>query len=193
MCSSDLFDVGICEQHAVTVSAGMATQGMKVFCNIYSSFMQRAYDQVVHDVAIQKLPVIFCLDRAGLVGEDGPTHHGCYDIAYFRCIPNMIISSPMNESELRDLMYTAQLDTQQLPLVIRYPRGEGVMPEWRTPMKAVKIGTGRKLKDGKEVAILSLGHPGNFVSTAIRELRNQQIDPAHYDIDRKSTRLNSSH
>jgi 1-deoxy-D-xylulose-5-phosphate synthase len=176
------FDVGICEQHAVTVSAGMATQGMKVFCNIYSSFMQRAYDQVVHDVAIQKLPVVFCLDRAGLVGEDGPTHHGCYDIAYFRCIPNMIISSPMNESELRDLMYTAQLDTLQLPMVIRYPRGEGVMPEWRTPMKPVKIGTGRKLKDGKEVAILSLGHPGNFVTSAIRELRNHQIDPAHYDM-----------
>jgi 1-deoxy-D-xylulose-5-phosphate synthase len=119
------FDVGICEQHAVTLSAGMATQGMKVFCNIYSSFMQRAFDQVVHDVAIQKLPVIFCLDRAGLVGEDGPTHHGAYDIPYFRCIPNMIISAPMNEAELRNLMYTAQLDSNTLPFVIRYPRGEG--------------------------------------------------------------------
>ena len=176
------FDVGICEQHAVTLSAGMATQGMKVFCNIYSSFMQRAYDQVVHDVAIQKLPVIFCLDRAGLVGEDGPTHHGCYDIAYFRCIPNMIISAPMNESELRNLMYTAQLDSTNLPFVIRYPRGEGVMPEWRTAFKEIEIGTGRKLKDGKEIAILSFGHPGNFASVAIRELRAEGIDPAHYDM-----------
>lgn len=175
-------DVGICEQHAVTVSAGLATQGMKVFCNIYSSFMQRAFDQVVHDVAIQKLPVILCLDRAGLVGEDGPTHHGCYDIAYFRCIPNMIISAPMNESELRHLMYTAQLDSNQLPFVIRYPRGEGVMPEWRTPMKAVEIGKGRKLKDGKDMAVLSFGHPGNFVASAIRDLQKEGIDPAHYDM-----------
>jgi len=175
-------DVGICEQHAVTVSAGMATQGLKVFCNIYSSFMQRAYDQVVHDAAIQKLPVIFCLDRAGLVGEDGPTHHGCYDISYFRCIPNLIISSPMNESELRNLMYTAQLESTNMPFVIRYPRGEGVMPEWRTEMKEIKIGTGRKIKDGKDIAILSLGHPGNFASAAIRELKAEGIDPAHYDM-----------
>ncbi len=176
------FDVGICEQHAVTLSAGMATQGMKVFCNIYSSFMQRAYDQVVHDVAIQNLPVIFCLDRAGLVGEDGPTHHGCYDIAYFRCIPNMIISAPMNESELRNLMYTAQLDSTDSPFVIRYPRGEGVMPEWRTELKQIEIGKGRKLKDGKEIAILSFGHPGNFAASAIRELRSEGIEPAHYDM-----------
>lgn len=176
------FDVGICEQHAVTLSAGMATQGMKVFCNIYSSFMQRAYDQVVHDVAIQKLPVVFCLDRAGLVGEDGPTHHGCYDIAYFRCIPNLIISAPMNEVELRNLMYTSQLASTELPFVIRYPRGEGVMPEWKQPFKEIEIGKGRKLKDGKEIAILSFGHPGNFASTAIRELRAEGIDPAHYDM-----------
>jgi len=176
------FDVGICEQHAVTVSAGMATQGLKVFCNIYSSFMQRAYDQVVHDVAIQKLPVIFCLDRAGLVGEDGPTHHGCYDIAYMRCIPNLIISAPMNEQELRNLMYTAQLDSNQYPFVIRYPRGEGVMPEWKTQFEELIVGKGRKLKDGKEIAILSLGHPGNFAQAAIRELRTQGIDPAHYDL-----------
>lgn len=175
-------DVGICEQHAVTVSAGMATQGLKVFCNIYSSFMQRAYDQVVHDAAIQKLPVIFCLDRAGLVGEDGPTHHGCYDISYFRCIPNLIISSPMNESELRNLMYTAQLESTNMPFVIRYPRGEGVMPEWRTEMKEIKIGTGRKIKDGKDIALLSFGHPGNFVSAAIRELKAEGLDPAHYDM-----------
>lgn len=176
------FDVGICEQHAATLSAGLATQGMKVFCNIYSSFMQRAYDQVVHDIAIQKLPVTLCLDRAGLVGDDGPTHHGCYDIPYFRCIPNMIISAPMNEQELRNLMYTSQLETSQYPFVIRYPRGEGVMPEWRTPFEEIKIGTGRKLKDGDEIAILTIGHPGNFAQTAIRELKTYGINPAHYDM-----------
>lgn len=179
---SRALDVGICEQHAVTLSAGLATQGMKVFCNIYSSFMQRAYDQAVHDVAIQKLPVIFCLDRAGLVGEDGPTHHGAYDIAYFRCIPNMIISAPMNEQQLRNLMYTAQLDSIKYPFVIRYPRGEGVMPEWKTPFEEIKIGKGRKIKDGKDVAILTLGHPGNFATSAIRQLRTEGIDPAHYDM-----------
>jgi 1-deoxy-D-xylulose-5-phosphate synthase len=176
------FDVGICEQHAVTVSAGLATQGMRVFCNIYSSFMQRAYDMVVHDVAIQKLPVVFCLDRAGLVGEDGPTHHGCYDIAYMRCIPNMIVSAPMNEKELRNLMYTAQLATNGLPFVIRYPRGEGVMPEWKTPFEAIPIGKGRKLKEGSGVAILSFGHPGNFAAAAIRDVRADGIEPGHYDM-----------
>lgn len=175
-------DVGIAEQHAVTLSAGMATQGMKVFCNIYSSFMQRAFDQVVHDVAIQKLPVVFCLDRGGLVGEDGPTHHGAYDIAYFRCIPNMIISSPMNEQELRNLMYTSQLESTKLPFVIRYPRGEGVMPEWRKPLEEIQIGKGRKLRDGKDIAILSFGHPGNFAAAAIRELKAEGITPAHYDM-----------
>ncbi|MGZ3922976.1 MAG: 1-deoxy-D-xylulose-5-phosphate synthase, partial [Flavisolibacter sp.] len=176
------FDVGICEQHAVTLSAGMATQGMKVFCNIYSSFMQRAFDQVVHDVAIQKLPVIFCLDRGGLVGEDGPTHHGAYDIAYFRCIPNLIISAPMNEQELRNLMYTAQLETNKLPFVIRYPRGEGVMADWRKPFEEITVGKGRKLRDGKDIAILSFGHPGNFASAAIRELKAEGVTPAHYDM-----------
>lgn len=176
------FDVGICEQHAVTLSAGMATQGMKVFCNIYSSFMQRAYDQVVHDVAIQNLPVIFCLDRAGLVGEDGPTHHGAYDIAYMRCIPNMIVSAPMNEAELRNLMYTAQLESTQNPFVIRYPRGEGTMPDWKKPMQEITIGTGRKLKDGSGVAILSLGHIGNFAAAAIRDLRTEGLTPGHYDM-----------
>jgi 1-deoxy-D-xylulose-5-phosphate synthase len=165
------FDVGICEQHAVTLSAGLATQGMRVFCNIYSSFMQRAYDQVIHDVAIQKLPVVFCLDRAGLVGEDGSTHHGAYDIPYMRCIPNMIVSAPMNESELRNLMFTAQLESTNSPFVIRYPRGEGVMAEWKTPFKEIPIGKGRKLKDGDEIAILSFGHPGNFAAAAIRELK----------------------
>jgi 1-deoxy-D-xylulose-5-phosphate synthase len=176
------FDVGICEQHAVTVSAGLATQGMRVFCNIYSSFMQRAYDQVVHDVAIQKLPVVFCLDRAGLVGEDGPTHHGCYDIPFMRCIPNMVISAPMNEEELRNLMYTAQLESNKHPFVIRYPRGEGVLTNWRTAFKELSIGKGRKLKDGNGIAILSFGHPGNFAQAAIRELRTEGIDPAHYDL-----------
>ncbi|HEX7457813.1 MAG TPA: 1-deoxy-D-xylulose-5-phosphate synthase, partial [Ginsengibacter sp.] len=176
------FDVGICEQHAVTLSAGLATQGMKVFCNIYSSFMQRAYDQVVHDVAIQNLPVVFCLDRAGLVGEDGSTHHGAYDIAYMRCIPNMIVSAPMNEGELRDLMYTAQLEKIKNPFVIRYPRGEAVKAEWKTEMKEIKIGTGRKLKDGEEIAILSFGHPGNFAAAAIRDVKPDGINPAHYDM-----------
>jgi len=137
---------------------------------------------VIHDVAIQKLPVIFCLDRAGLVGEDGPTHHGAYDITYMRCIPNMIISAPMNESELRNMMYTAQLDNMAHPFVIRYPRGEGVMPEWKTPMKEIAVGTGRKMKDGEEIALLTLGHPGNFAAAAIRELRNDGLNPAHYDM-----------
>lgn len=176
------FDVGICEQHAATVSAGLATQGMRVFCNIYSSFMQRAFDQVVHDIAIQNLPVTLCLDRAGLVGDDGPTHHGAYDIAYFRCIPNMIISAPMNEQELRNLMYTSQLESTQNPFVIRYPRGEGVMADWRKPFEEIEIGKGRKLKDGKDIAILSFGHPGNFATAAIRELRTFEIDAAHYDM-----------
>ena len=176
------FDVGICEQHAVTLSAGLATQGMKVFCNIYSSFMQRAYDQVIHDVALQKLPVVFCLDRAGLVGEDGPTHHGCYDISFFRCIPNMIIAAPMNEQELRNLMFTAQLPDLAIPMVIRYPRGEGVMVDWKKPFEKLEIGKGRKLKEGKEIAILTFGHPGNFAQTAIRNLRAEGIDPAHYDM-----------
>src|SRR5687768_15084078 len=189
------FDVGICEQHAVTLSAGMATQGMRVFCNIYSTFMQRAYDMVIHDVAIQNLPVVFCLDRAGLVGDDGPTHHGCYDIAYMRCIPNMVICAPMNESELRNLMYTAQLESTDCPFVIRYPRGEGVMPDlpheqggWKTPFQEIEIGKGRKLssgssgKDGKDIAILSFGHPGNFAASAIRDLKNDGLNPAHYDM-----------
>jgi 1-deoxy-D-xylulose-5-phosphate synthase len=175
-------DVGICEQHAVTLSAGLATQGMRVFCNIYSSFMQRAYDQVVHDVAIQHLPVIFCLDRAGVVGDDGPTHHGAYDIAYMRSIPNMIVSAPMNEEELRNLMYTAQLPSNTSPFTIRYPRGQGVMPDWRQPFREIEIGTGRKIRDGKDVAILSIGHPGNFVTEACKELLADGLQPAHYDM-----------
>ncbi|TAH05649.1 MAG: 1-deoxy-D-xylulose-5-phosphate synthase [Sphingobacteriales bacterium] len=175
-------DVGICEQHAVTLSAGLATQGMRVFCNIYSSFMQRAYDQVIHDVAIQKLPVVLCLDRAGLVGEDGPTHHGAYDIPYMRCIPNLIVSAPMNEIELRNLMYTAQLESTTLPMVIRYPRGEGVLPDWKAPFAKIEIGTGRKLKDGDTIAVLSIGHPGNFATQAVRNLKTYGINAAHYDM-----------
>src|SRR5689334_12591111 len=160
----------------------MGTQGWKVFCYIYSSFFQMAYGHVVDAVAIQNLPVIVRLDRAGFVGEDEPTHHAAYDIAYMRCVPNMIVSAPMNESELRNLMYTAQLDSTQLPFVIRYPRGEGVMPEWKTEMKEIKIGTGRKLKDGKDIAILTFGHPGNFAASAIRDLKNDGLTPGHYDM-----------
>ncbi|HEY9003925.1 MAG TPA: 1-deoxy-D-xylulose-5-phosphate synthase [Mucilaginibacter sp.] len=175
------FDVGIAEQHAVTFSAGLATQGLIPFCNIYSSFMQRAYDQVIHDVAIQKLNVVFCLDRAGLVGADGPTHHGAYDLAYMRCIPNMIVSSPMNEEELRNLMYTAQQDDMG-PFVIRYPRGTGVMPDWQRPLKAIPVGKGRKISDGEDVAILSIGAIGNEVVKASSELNSEGFYPAHYDI-----------
>ena len=176
------FDVGIAEQHAVTFSAGLATQGMTAFCNIYSTFMQRAYDQVIHDVCIQDLPVNFCLDRAGFAGADGPTHHGAYDVAYMRCIPNMIVAAPMNEAELRNLMYTAQLPRDGQAFTIRYPRGQGVMPEWKTEMKKVAIGTGRKISDGEEVAILSLGHIGNYVFDAKDELAKDGLNPAHYDM-----------
>lgn len=176
------FDVGIAEQHAVTFSAGLATQGLRPFCNIYSSFMQRAYDQVVHDVAIQDLPVVFCLDRAGVAGADGPTHHGAYDIAYMRCIPNLIVSAPMNEQELRNLMYTSQKENQIHPFVIRYPRGKGVMVDWRTPFEAIPIGKGRKIKDGESVAILTIGHPGNFAVNACKNLLTEDLHPAHYDM-----------
>jgi 1-deoxy-D-xylulose-5-phosphate synthase len=144
--------------------------------------MQRAYDQVVHDVCIQNLPVNFCLDRAGFAGADGPTHHGAYDVAYFRCIPNMIIAAPMNEKELRDLMYTAQLPRKEQAFTIRYPRGQGVMPQWRTPFEEVKIGAGRKIQDGEEVAILTLGHIGNYAVEACEALSKQGIQPAHYDL-----------
>ncbi|WP_140936993.1 1-deoxy-D-xylulose-5-phosphate synthase [Sphingobacterium lumbrici] len=175
------FDVGIAEQHAVTFSAGIAAQGLVPFCNIYSSFMQRAYDQVIHDVALQKLNVVFCLDRAGLVGADGPTHHGAYDIAYMRCVPNLIVSSPMNEEELRNLMYTSQLEDKG-PFVIRYPRGNGVMVDWKRPFKEIKIGKGRKLVDGEEVAILTFGHIGNEATKALSVLNTEGIHPAHYDL-----------
>lgn len=175
------FDVGIAEQHAVTFSAGMAAQGLIPYCNIYSSFMQRAYDQVIHDVALQKLPVIFCLDRGGLVGADGATHHGAYDLAYFRCIPNMIVSAPMDEEELRNLMYTAQADNYG-PFSIRYPRGNGSMVEWKTPFKKLKIGEGRRLKNGDDVAILSIGAIGIEAKKAIEILESQGLSVAHYDM-----------
>ncbi|MCG8310544.1 MAG: 1-deoxy-D-xylulose-5-phosphate synthase [Cytophagales bacterium] len=175
------FDVGIAEQHAVTFSAGLAAQGLIPFCNIYSTFMQRAYDQVIHDVAIQKLPVIFCLDRAGLVGADGPTHHGAYDISYMRCIPNLVIAAPMNESELRNMMYTAQLP-EGAPFVIRYPRGQGVLVNWETPFEKLEVGRGRKINSGEDVAILTIGHIGNYAQEAVRELKKSDICPAHYDM-----------
>ncbi|CCH56870.1 deoxyxylulose-5-phosphate synthase [Fibrisoma limi BUZ 3] len=179
------FDVGIAEQHAVTFSAGMATQGEVVFCNIYSTFMQRAYDQVIHDVCIQELPVIFCLDRAGFAGADGPTHHGAYDLAYMRCVPNMIVAAPMNEQELRNLMFTAQSDEIQQgkqAFTIRYPRGEGVMPNWRTPLEQLPIGKGRMIQDGEGVAILTIGHIGNSAVEACTILASEGIQPAHFDM-----------
>ena len=169
-------DVGIAEQHAVTLSAGMATQGMIVYCNIYSTFLQRAYDQIIHDVALQNLPVIFCLDRAGLVGEDGPTHHGAFDIAYLRCIPNMIVYAPLNEVELRNILFTVQLGLNH-PIAIRYPRGRGVNIDWEKPFKEIIIGKGICLKNGKEIAVLSTGTIGNNVIKAIDEFDSI----AHYN------------
>ena len=175
------FDVGIAEQHAVTFSAGLATQGLIPFCNIYSTFMQRGYDQVVHDVCIQKLPVIFCLDRAGVAGADGPTHHGAYDLAYLRCVPNIVVSAPMNEAELRNLMYTATL-YKDGAFSIRYPRGQGVMPNWRTPLKEIPVGQGRLVQEGEEVAILTIGHIGNYAVAAYQTLADEDVYPAHYDL-----------
>ena len=172
-----MFDVGIAEGHAVTFSAGMAKDGLIPFCNIYSAFAQRAYDNIIHDVAILKLPVVLCLDRAGLVGEDGPTHHGAFDMAALRPIPNLTISSPMNEHELRNLMYTAQLEGKG-PFVIRYPRGNGVLTNWRCPFEEIKIGTGRKLRDGDDVAVLTIGPMGNDVAKVIDEIKNLSV--AHY-------------
>ncbi|MFZ6664462.1 1-deoxy-D-xylulose-5-phosphate synthase [Peijinzhouia sedimentorum] len=175
------FDVGIAEQHAVTFSAGLATQGLVPFCNIYSSFMQRAYDQVVHDVCLQNLHVVFCLDRAGFAGADGPTHHGAYDIAFMRCIPNMVVAAPMDEEELRNMMFTAQLP-RDTAFTIRYPRGEGVMSEWRTPMQELQVGKGRIIREGEDVAILTLGHIGNYAVEACQKLAEEGVFPAHYDM-----------
>jgi 1-deoxy-D-xylulose-5-phosphate synthase len=179
---SRTFDVGIAEQHAVTFSAGMASAGLTPFCNIYSSFMQRAYDQVVHDVAIQKLKVIFCLDRAGLAGADGPTHHGALDLSYMRSVPNLVVCAPMNEEELRNMMYTAQLPHQQSSMVIRYPRGNGVMVDWRTPFREMEIGKGRVVRDGTEVAFVTIGHPGNFALKAALQLEKEGISAGVYDM-----------
>jgi 1-deoxy-D-xylulose-5-phosphate synthase len=179
------FDVGIAEQHAVTFSAGLATQGLTVFCNIYSSFMQRGYDQVIHDICLQKIPVIFCLDRAGLAGADGPTHHGAYDMAFMRCIPNMIVAAPRNEQELRNMMYTASLDTFkdfQQAMTIRYPRGQGVMPAWRTNFEKIEIGTGIELISGTDVAILTIGHIGNEAIEAVEEANKKGVQPALFDM-----------
>ena len=175
------FDVGIAEQHAVTFSAGLATQGMVPFCNIYSTFMQRAYDQIIHDVAIQNLHVVFCLDRGGLVGEDGPTHHGVFDIAYMRCVPNMIVAAPMDEIELRNMMYTAQLEGMG-PFSIRYPRGCGTNVNWRVPFEKIVPGTGRIINDGEHIAILTIGKPGVFAQRAIKKLLRYEIHPAHFDM-----------
>jgi 1-deoxy-D-xylulose-5-phosphate synthase len=176
------FDVGIAEQHAVTFSAGLATQGMIPFCNIYSTFMQRAYDQVIHDVAIQSLPVIFCLDRGGLVGEDGPTHHGAFDIAYMRTVPNMIVCAPMDEPDLRNLMYTVQLGELKQPISMRYPRGCGMVSDWRKPFKKIEIGKGRQLSEGKDLAILTIGKSGIFAQQAVKKLEEENISAAHFDL-----------
>lgn len=176
------FDVGIAEEHAVTFSGGMAAEGMQPFCNIYSSFMQRAYDNIIHDVAIQKLNVVLCLDRAGLVGEDGPTHHGAFDLAYLRPIPNLTIASPYDEHELRKMMYTAQLPDMG-PFVIRYPRGRGVLTDWQCPLEAITVGKGRKMKDGKDVAVITIGPIGNDAEKAIRDVENEcGCSVAHYDL-----------
>lgn len=176
-----VFDVGIAEQHAVTFSAGLAAAGMVPFCNIYSSFAQRAYDQIIHDVALQKLPVVICLDRAGLVGDDGPTHHGTFDLAYLRPIPNLTVCAPMNEHELRNMMYTAQLPNHG-PVVIRYPRGASVHSDWQSDFCEIRVGEGRRLREGKDVAIVSLGHPGNDAIGAAEELATQGISAAVYDM-----------
>lgn len=175
------FDVGIAEQHAVTFSAGLASQGLMPFCNIYSSFMQRAFDQVIHDVALQKLNVVFCLDRGGFVGADGPTHHGAYDLAYMRCVPNMIVAAPMDEIELRNMMYTAQLGKYG-PFSIRYPRGRGKYNDWQKPFEELPPGKARKLNDGSDIAILSIGHAGNLVEEAVKKLKSTPLSFAHYDM-----------
>jgi 1-deoxy-D-xylulose-5-phosphate synthase len=176
------FDVGIAEQHAVTFSAGLATQGLIPFCNIYSTFMQRAFDQVIHDVCIQNLPVNFCLDRAGFAGADGPTHHGAYDIAFMRSIPNMIVAAPMNEEELRNLMYTASLPRKDTAFTIRYPRGSGVMPNWQTTMQQIEIGKGRRVHSGNDLAFLSFGHVGNYALEVANKLKDEHISAAVYDM-----------
>jgi 1-deoxy-D-xylulose-5-phosphate synthase len=176
------FDVGIAEQHAVTFSAGLATQGLIPFCNIYSSFIQRAYDQIIHDVALQNLHVVFCVDRGGLVGADGATHHGFFDMAFMRTIPNMVVSAPMDEIELRNLMYTAQLEKNKVPFSIRYPRGRGIHTDWKKPFAEIEIGKGRQISDGDDLAVLSIGSHGNIVASVIKKLAKENISVAHYDM-----------
>jgi len=173
------FDVGIAEQHAVTLAAGMATQGLIPFCTIYSTFLQRAYDQIIHDVALQNLPVVFCIDRAGIVGEDGATHHGVFDISYLRCIPNLVIFAPLNEVELRNIMYTAQLGIG-FPLAIRYPRGRGTIIDWEQPFSTIDIGKGQLISEGNEIAILTIGIIGNSIIELQKELPNNKF--AHYNM-----------
>lgn len=179
-----VFDVGIAEQHAVTFSAGLAAEGYIPFCNIYSSFLQRGYDQVIHDVALQQLPVIFCIDRAGLVGEDGATHQGAYDLAFLRAVPDLIIASPLNEHELRNMMVTAYHNAKQggLPFVVRYPRGRGVLVDWHNEPQDIAIGKGRLLREGERLLVLSLGPLGNNVSAALDILQHDNIRPAHVDL-----------
>ena len=176
-----VYDVGIAEQHAVTFAAGMSTKGVIPFCNIYSSFSQRAYDQIIHDVALQNLDVVFCFDRAGLVGADGPTHHGVFDLAFLNCIPNITIASPLNELELRNMMYLGQKGGCG-PLVIRYPRGRGVLKNWELPFEDIEIGKGQCLAKGKHIAVVSIGHAGNYASEAIGRLASEGIGISHYDM-----------
>jgi 1-deoxy-D-xylulose-5-phosphate synthase len=175
------FDVGIAEQHAVTFAAGLAKQGMTPFCNIYSTFAQRAYDQIIHDVALQKLHVIFCFDRAGLVGRDGATHHGAYDLSFMRCVPNVVISAPIDGFQLRNLMYTAQLDKNSLPFVIRYPRGKSCNQKSEIRFEEIQIGKGRCLKKGMDIAILTIGISGNTAFSAARKLENENVNVSAYD------------
>jgi 1-deoxy-D-xylulose-5-phosphate synthase len=177
-----VFDVGIAEQHAVTFSAGLAAMGKIPFCNIYSSFIQRAYDQVIHDVAIQKLHVIFCIDRGGLVGSDGATHHGFFDLAFMRAIPNMVVSAPMDGVELRNLMYTAQLDKNSFPFSIRYSRGNSMIKDWEKPFEEIEIGKARLLSEGKDIAVLSIGYPGNTVASVVKKLEKESIGITHWDM-----------
>jgi 1-deoxy-D-xylulose-5-phosphate synthase len=176
------YDVGIAEQHAVTFSAGLATQGMIPYCTIYSSFIQRAYDQIIHDVALQNLHVVFCVDRGGLVGADGATHHGFFDMAFMRCIPNMIVTAPMDEIEFRNLLYTAQLEKNRSPFSIRYPRGRGMFIDWKKPFQEIEIGKARLISEGNNLAILSIGHPGNVVASVVKKFEKEKIFITHYDM-----------
>ena len=177
-----IYDVGIAEQHAVTFSAGLATQGIIPFCHIYSSFLQRAYDQIIHDVALQNLHVVFCVDRGGLVGADGATHHGFFDLAFMRAIPNMVVAAPMDEVELRNMMYSAQLDKNRVPYSIRYPRGKGVFTDWKRPFEEIETGKARQISEGDDLAVLTIGCTGNTAASVVKKMQNQNISIAHYDM-----------